>query len=229
MSQTLKTALLIALPCVVLGLPQKSLAQDARIAVVNTEDITNLSDEGKAANEKMDKRFQELSGDMQRAQKDIDEKESQLKARERLMSATAKTQLQREIADDKLKLDRKDQDYQKIMAEMQNELIAPIGAKAQVELQALVSEKGYTLVIDLSAENGNVVWNNPNNDITKEVIRRMNETRSKESGGTTAPAKPAASSAPATPRPAATTTPAPATPRPAGTTPTTTPATPRNP
>ena len=218
MSQKLRTAsLLIALTCAIVCLPQRSLAQDAKIAVVNSEQMTTLSDEGKAANEKLDKRFQEIAAEMQKAEKEISEKENTLKTRDRLMSAAAKAQLSKEIADDKVKLDRKDMDYQKEMNEMQAELLSPIAAKAQAELQKVVSEMGYTLLLDLAAENGNIVWANPNNDISKVVIARMNETLKKE--GSTGAAKPAA----ATPPKPAAAAPAGGTPRPAATTPTTPP------
>jgi len=80
----------------------------------------------------------------------------------------------------------------------------PIAEKIRLELQAFVNEKSYTLVIDL-ADDSNVVWANASNDITKDVLVRVNESF-KRSGGVAAPAP--APKAPATTAPATTTPPA---------------------
>jgi len=87
---------------------------------------------------------------------------------------------------------------------MQAELLDPIAEKIRLELQAFVNEKSYTLVIDL-ADDSNVVWANAGNDITKDVLVRVNESF-KRSGGVAAPAP--APKAPATTAPATTTPPA---------------------
>jgi len=145
-----------------------------------------MSDEGKVIGEKLEKRYQEISAEMQKLQQAIEEKENRLRTQDRLMSAAAKTQLNREINDDKVAFDRRNEDYQRELSELQNRLLDPVAAKAQAELATFVNEKGYTLLLDLSAQNGNVVWANPANDVTAEVLKRMNQTF--KQGGTPAPA-----------------------------------------
>jgi hypothetical protein len=157
-----------------------------------------------------------------KARKDIEAKENDLRTRERLLSATQKTQLQRDIDDAKRVFDRKNQDYQKELNDLQNDLLAPIAAKAQDTLAAFVSEQGYTLLLDLSAMNTNVVWANQANNITDRVLKAINDAY-KKAGSSAAPATaPAANApkppatAPSTAAPARSTTPAtPATPPPA--------------
>ena len=199
MGQKLKTVL-IALAGF-LCLPQISLAQEVRIAVVNIEVLTYTSDDGKAVNSQLEKKFQAISLEMDKARKDIEEKETRLRTQDRLMSAAAKAQLSKQIEDDKIRFDRKNQDYQKEMQELQGELLAPVSSKIQQELKNYVDEKGPTLLIDVSAEGGNVVWWNPNNDVTKDLVKRVNENK------TPASATPAAAPAPTTPgaKPPATT------------------------
>jgi len=215
MRPVLKTILLI-LVLSGLCLPGIGLAQEAKIAVVDVQALTLASDEGKAVNEKWEKRFQALSAEMDKARKDIETKETDLKTRERLMSATAKTQLAREIDDAKRAFDRKNQDAQKELGDLQNDLLLPVADKARQELAAFVAENGYNLLIDLSSERSNVVWFNPKNDVTAAVMKRLNDTY-KKSGGV--PAVPSAnpSPAPAGTKPATTppaTPPRPSTPTP---------------
>lgn len=200
MSPQMKSAALTVVLMCLAGLPQDGVAQNAKIAVIDTEAITVMSDEGKVANEKIEKRVQVMTAEMDKIRKDIESKENDLRTRERLMNATAKTQLQKEIEDEKIKFERKSQDYQKEIDEMQNTLMTPIAAKIQKELAAFVNEKGFDLLIDLSVQPGNVVWANPGNDITKEMLARVNDTFKKSGGAAATPAttKPSAAPPPAT-------------------------------
>ena len=194
---------------------ESGLAQELKIAVVDIETMTLTSDEGKAVNDKLKKKYDEIVAIMGKLQKDIEDKETRLKTQDRVMSATAKESLGREIERDKVTFDRKNQDYQKEMMDYQNELLDPISAKAQTVLQAYIKEKTFTIVVDLSAEKGNIVWANPGNDITLDVIKRLNDEYKKT-----------VVAAPATPQRPAATTPAAGTPR---TPPAATPAAPRTP
>jgi Skp family chaperone for outer membrane proteins len=172
--------------------PGRGLAQDLKIAVVDIEALTLTSDEGKAVNAKLKTRYDEIIGVMSKLQKDIEDKETRLKTQDRVMSSTAKASLTREIENDKVNFDRKNQDYQKEMVDYQNELLDPVAGKAQLALQAYIKEKNFTIVIDLSAEKGNVVWANSANDITLDVIKRLNDDYKK------VPAASAPASAPRT-------------------------------
>src|SRR5688572_5883214 len=111
MSPQMKSAVLTVVLLCLAGLPQDGMAQNAKIAVIDTEAVTLMSDEGKAANEKIEKRVQLMSAEMDKLRKDIESKENDLRTRERLMSVTAKAQLQKEIEDEKIKFERKSQDY----------------------------------------------------------------------------------------------------------------------
>lgn len=188
--------------------PGNGLAQELKVAVVDIEALTLTSDEGKIVNEKLKKKYDDIVAIMGKLQQGIEKKESDLKTQDRVMSATAKAALAKEIENDKITFDRKNQDYQKEMMDFQNELLDPVAAKAQMMLQGYIKEKTFTIVIDLSAEKGNVVWANPANDITQDVIKRLNDEY-KKTGAAAPPAaqRPAASapaaSAPRTTPPAA--------------------------
>lgn len=205
MTQKLKTtALAIAVASVVLCLPPKGVAQDAKIAFVDTQELTLGSEEGKVAGEKLQKRLDVIRTEMDKLRKEIEDKENNLRSRERLLNAGAKASATREIEDEKTKFERKAQDYEKEMNELQSTLISPIANKVREELAAYVKEKGFTLVLDLAAEEQNIVWHNSANNVTKDVLVRLNENF-KRSGGAPAAAPAAApNKPPATPQPGAT-------------------------
>jgi len=124
MNQHFKTtALTIAVACVVVCLPQKGVAQDSKIAVVNTRTLTLMSDEGKIAGDKLQKRLDVIRTEMDKLRKDIEDKDNNLRTRERLLSAQAKAALAKDIDDAKFKFDQKAQVYEKEMNEMQAELL----------------------------------------------------------------------------------------------------------
>jgi Skp family chaperone for outer membrane proteins len=155
--------------------PQRGMAQELRIAVVDIETLTFMTDEGKAVSEKLKKRFDEISALMQKAQADIEAKEKQRRDQDRALNAAAKQAMDRDIDNLKIAFERKNQDYQKEYTDLQNELIDPVAAKAQLMLQKYIKEKAFTMVLDLSAENGNIRWSNPANDITMDVIKLLND------------------------------------------------------
>jgi Skp family chaperone for outer membrane proteins len=62
---------------VLLGIsyPGTVLAQASKIAVVDVQALTLASDEGKSVNDKLDKRIQAITAEMDKARKDIEAKE----------------------------------------------------------------------------------------------------------------------------------------------------------
>ena len=209
MRQLCRAAALMTVLVMGMKFPATGLAQDLKLAVVDIEALTLTSAEGKAANQKLKNRYDEIVGVMTKLQKEIEDKETRLKTQDRVMSATAKQQLTRDIESDKVAFDRKNQDYQKEIMDYQNELLDPVAGKAQAMLQVYIKEKNFSIVVDLSAEKGNIVWANPANDITQDVIKRLDDEY-KKTGATAAPAatRPATAPAANTPRPPAATTPA---------------------
>ena len=196
MSRYLRAAALTIMLGVVC-FPRSVMAQELRLAVVDIETLTFMSDEGKAVNDKLKKRFDEITAIMQKAQKEIEDKETQLRTQDRALSAAAKNTLTRDIANLKKDFDRKKQDYETELAALQDDLIDPVAGKAQAMLQKYIKEKNYTMVLDLSAQEGNIVWSNPANDITQAVIKLLNDEYEKVTPAAATPAAARPAGAPA--------------------------------
>jgi len=170
MTRLTKTALLtVALLCARVG-----MAQDAKIAIVDMQRLALGTEEGKKASEKLEKRYQEISTIMQGLQKSIEDKENTLKTQERALSDTRKAQLAREIDNERKEFTRKNEDYQTELGDMEQQLTGPLLDKANATLSAYIKEKGFTIVFNISTENGNVVWFNRGNDVTDDVVKRIN-------------------------------------------------------
>jgi len=88
------------------------------------------------------------------------------------------------------------------------EAYGKVAAKVSVTLKKYVSDNGFTLLLDVSSQQSNVMWANQSTDVTQAVVTAYNT-----SSGVAAPV-PSAPSAPAAARPRpSTTAPKPAAPK----------------
>jgi outer membrane protein len=180
-------------------------AQLSKIAVVDFERAVVESAEGKKSSDKFNATVQAKQADIEKRQKDLDEAQKKLQNGARTLSDTAKTDIQRDIDRKTLELQRINEDAQKELQTLREELLRPIADKATAILNAMSAEEGYTIVVDVSNPETSVVWSNPKNEITAELIKRIDAAATKEPAKTEAPKTPGAT--PSTGRP---TTPAPA-------------------
>src|SRR5437870_9877792 len=202
-------------------------SQTSRIAVVDFEKAVVESVEGKKSSEKFNATLQSKQADAEKRQKELEDAQKKLQTQERTLSETAKANLQKDIDRRTTELKRFNEDSQKELQSLRDELLRPIAERASAILNAIAAEQGYTVIVDISNPQNNVVWFNPKNDITEELTRRIDAQTPKTSeaapSSAPSPARPA-SPAPVPPRVA---TPAPTAPRPAAPGPA--PVTPRTP
>ena len=83
-------------------------------------------------------------------------------------------------------------DAQKELGELQQQLFRPIADKAQKAVESYSVENGFAVVFDSSSQASSIIYKQEVADITTEIIRRMDAAAAK------APAAPAA----AAPKPA---------------------------
>ena len=184
--------------------------QTSRVAVVDFEKAIVESVEGKKSSDKFNGTLQAKQAEGEKRQKELEDAQRKLQTQERTLSDTAKANLQKDIERRTTELQRYNEDAQKELQSLRDELLRPIAERASAILNAMAVEQGFTLIVDVSNPQNNVVWFNPKNDITAELSKRINAELAR-----TSEAKPAGSAAPATPRPTTpaaprTTAPAPA-------------------
>src|SRR5438128_5279021 len=170
--------------------------QTWRVAVVDFEKAIVESVEGKKSSDKFNSTLQAKQAEGEKRQKELEDAQRKLQTQERTLSDTAKANLQKDIERRTTELQRYNEDAQKELQSLRDELLRPIAERASAILNAMAVEQGYTLIVDVSNPQNNVVWFNPKNDMTAELTRRIDAEMAKSSE-----AKPAGSAAPATPRP----------------------------
>jgi outer membrane protein len=184
-------------------------AQLSTVAVVDFEKAVVESAEGKKASDKFNATLKARQTDIEKKQKELEDQQKKLQNGARTLSDAAKGDVQKDIDRRTLELQRTNEDAQKELQTLRDELLRPIAERATAILNAMATEKSYTLVVDISNPENNVVWHNDKNDITGELIKRIDASGPIEPGKSEAPK-------PATPNPTSARPPATATPRPAG-------------
>jgi outer membrane protein len=216
-----KLFLLTTIITTIVAAPAMLRGQNSKVASVDFERAVVQCAEGKKASEKFNSSVQAKQTELAQRQKDIDDATKKLQNGARTLSDSSKAEIQKDIDKKTTDLQRLNEDAQKELETMRDELLRPIAQKATALLNAMAEQQGYTLVIDVSNPQSNVVFANPKFDITEELIKRIDaETAkapassegSKPAGTAPAPnaARPAATN-PATPKPPATNPAAPST------------------
>ncbi|MDR1780775.1 MAG: OmpH family outer membrane protein [Tannerella sp.] len=128
-------------------LPLSLVAQELKIAIVNTSELINLMPEVSA----MEKQLADLNAQYEKElkimQDDFNKKYSEYVAQQDSLTENIKLRRQQEIQD----LQERIQNYvpvaQQEMEKKQQELFAPIQEKLQKAITAVGDEKGYTFII----------------------------------------------------------------------------------
>jgi len=202
-------ALLISVPSV--------WAQNLKVVWVDFERAVVECAAGKKSSEKFNSTLQAKQADLEKKQKDLEDQQKKLQNGARTLSDAVKGDLQKDIDRRTKELQRLNEDAQKELQALRNDLLRPIAERATSILNAMAAEQNYTLVVDVSNQEGNVLWANPKNDVTAELIKRIDAATPADTGKTEAPPKPT-TPAP-TPRPIAPAIPKPTTPVPSPTAP----------
>ena len=124
-----------------------------KIVVVDMQEAVTGSNEGKEKAAKFDARVKEWTDKLDKIKADIDGNEKKLQAQQALASQAVLQALNKSITDKKTELTRTSEDAQKDVDGYRDELLGPVMEVAQKTMNDLATEKGYSIVYDLSAPN----------------------------------------------------------------------------
>src|SRR5262247_2858633 len=133
-------------------------AQVSNVVVVDFERAVVESAEGKKSSDKFNYTLQAKQGDVEKKQKELEDQQKKLQNGARTLNDTAKADLQRDIDRRTTDLQRINEDAQKELQTLRDQLLRPIAERATAILNAMSDEQGYTLVIDTSSQDHNVLW-----------------------------------------------------------------------
>jgi outer membrane protein len=145
-----------------------------KIVVVDMQEAVTGSNEGKEKAAKFDARVKEWTDKLDKIKADIDGNQKKLQAQQALASQAVLQALNKAITDKQTELTRTSEDAQKDVDGYRDELLGPVMEVAQKTMNDLATEKGYSIVYDLSAPNSPVVYSAKECNITEEIKARLN-------------------------------------------------------
>jgi Skp family chaperone for outer membrane proteins len=193
--------------------PPAAFPQGAKIAVVNLQQIAQLSVDGKASTAKVQALITRKQSEAAAKAKALQDDQAKLQQSGALMNDTARSQLEKSIEKQQLDQQRFEQDAQAEVMELQTQLQGEFQERLFPILNQMVLEKGLHVLF--SAADAGIIAADPGIDLTSEAIKRFDATTAAAPAG----AKPAAAAPAARPPAPAARPPAPATRPPAPATP----------
>jgi len=182
--------------------PVAPQAIPAKIALISFEQAVFATNEGQRAVQDVQKKYEPKKAQIDTLAQEVDTLKKQMQSAPATLSDEERATRLRSIDTKEKTLNRDAEEAsQAYQADLQ-EVYGKVAQKVNVTLRNYVTQNGYTLLLDVSAQQSPVMWALPNTDVTQVVVDAYNT-----SSGVAAPPP----SAPSAARPRAT-TPRPATP-----------------
>src|SRR5215475_7547067 len=166
-----------------------------KVAVIDLQKAITENAEGKKAQEKFMAEFNKKQKEFEEKQKAMTDAQTKLQQQDKVLGADAKAQLSKDIDKYNTELQRLNDDAQKDLGDLQQQLFKPIAEKAQDVLKSYSTENGFAAVFDISSQGNSIIYYQEVADITTEIIRRIDAAPPKPASAT--PAAPAAPKPPA--------------------------------
>jgi Skp family chaperone for outer membrane proteins len=174
MQKRLMTMVLLAAVMVVMcGLLVQ--AQTIKVGIVNSQEILEKSIEGKKAIAQLEEKNRKTQQDLAKLDDQIRQLETKLNTQGLTMTQEAIISLSADLDRKRTERQRMAEDATKDMQELQQRLYLKIQNEVMPIINKLGQEKGLDLILDLRASG--VLYFNPVVDLTSEVIRRYDATK----------------------------------------------------
>ena len=174
----------------------------AKIALVAFEQAVFATNEGQRATQDVQEKYKPKKTQIDTLAQEVDSLKKQLQSAPATLSDDERATRLKNIDTKEKQLNRDAEDAQTAYNADLQEAYGKVAAKVSVTLKDYVAKNGYTLLLDVSNQQSNVMWAVPSTDVTQAVVTAYNA-----SSGVAAPVP----SAPSPTRPHTTTTPHPAT------------------
>jgi Skp family chaperone for outer membrane proteins len=180
--------------------PVTPQAIPAKIALVAFEQAVFATNEGQKTVQDIQTKYKPKKDQIDTLSHEVDSLKKQLQSAPATLSDADRAAKMKEIDAKEKRLTHDAEDAQTAYNTDLQEAYGKVAAKVSTTLKKYVSDNGYTLLLDVSSQQSNVMWANQSTDVTQAVVTAYNT-----SSGVAAPV-PSAPSAPAAARPHPTTT-----------------------
>lgn len=161
--------------------PPPAFPAGAKVAYIDIQRIASESQAGKASSGQVQALVKKKQDEGAARAKTLQDNQTKLQQSGSVMSDDARTKLQHEIEQEQVDAQRFQQDAQREINDLQQQLQADFERKLMPIIDKLVNEKGIQVL--LSRADAGIVWASPSLDLTDEVIKRLDGTVAKPPAG----------------------------------------------
>jgi outer membrane protein len=144
------------------------MAQEARIAAVNSERILRDSQPAKAAQVKLEQEFSKRDRELQDMAQKIKAMADKLDKDTAVLADADRQRRQREVADLDREFQRKQREFREDLNQRRNEELAQVLERANRVIRQIAEQRKYDLIVQ------EAVYVNPRIDITDDVMKALN-------------------------------------------------------
>lgn len=152
-------------------LASSALAQDARIAFVNTERIFREAAPAKAAEQKIEAEFSKRAKELQEMVGRLKSMSEKLDKDAAVLSESDRIRRQRELADLDKDTQRKQREFREDLNQRRNEELAIVVERSNRVIKQIAEAEKYDVVLQ------EVVYFSPRIDITDKVLKALNTNK----------------------------------------------------
>jgi outer membrane protein len=145
-----------------------------KVAVINIQGAIATTEEGKEKAAELRTRFSPRSNELQNLSKQIQDIQQRIQDGERTLSDQEKARLANQGQQLSRQLQRKQQELSEDESDARNDAINEIGTKMMQVIDRYAREKGYSVVLDTSAQTSPVLYASNGVDITSDIVKLYN-------------------------------------------------------
>ena len=172
----------------------------SKIALVNFEQVVLASNEGQTVTLATQKKYAPKKDTIEKEAADVESMKKSLQSAPATLPDDERASRLRAIDTKEKQLNRDAEDAQTAYNAEWQEALGKVAQKIAATMKTYAQTSGYTILLDVSAQNSNVLWALPSTDISQAVVDAYNKSSGVAAPPPTAPS--AARPAGATARPA---------------------------
>src|SRR3981081_1017917 len=179
--------------------PVTPQAIPAKIALVAFEQAVFATNEGQKAGKDIQTKYKPKKDQIETLSHEVDALKKQLQGAPATLTDAERAAKMKEIDAKEKRLNHDAEDAQTAYNTDLQEAYGKVAAKVSVTLKKYVSDNGFTLLLDVSSQQSNVMWANQSTDVTQAVVTAYNTSSGVGAPVPPAPSAPAAARPPASP------------------------------
>jgi len=148
----------------------------ARIGTIFVQNAIVSTQEGQKASAALTAKFEPRRREFDQKQNELRNLQDQLKRGAATMSADARARLNLAIDTKSTELKRFSEDIQAQVEEEEGALLQQLGEKVMKVIDGYALENGFSVVLDVSLQQGPVLWGAPTIDITSDIVKLYDKT-----------------------------------------------------